>query len=286
MKPGPFTHHEPQTLEEAVQMLAEVAPDEGRVLAGGQTLIPAMALRLARPAHLVDINRIESLQRLQAENGFLHIGACVRHAAFHRPPVEGPLGELLAAVVRHIAHLPIRNRGTFCGSVANADGASEWCLAAVTLDAVLVADSVRGRREIPAGEFFLGYMMTALEPDELLSAVRLPLLPAGARFGFEEYSRRAGDFAQAMCLAVFELRDGAMARVRIGVGGVAGSVLRLPAAEAACEGRLPDPAVFAQASAAAAAAIEPADATEEEQDYRRALTHTVVSRALARAAGC
>ena len=121
MKPAPFRHHAPKTIEEAVQTLAEVAGEDGRVLAGGQSLVPIMAFRLARPAHLVDINGVAELQRLAVDGDRLVIGACVRHAAFHRPVVAGPLGLLLSRVVRHIAHYPIRTRGTFCGSLAHAD---------------------------------------------------------------------------------------------------------------------------------------------------------------------
>src|SRR5437016_5265725 len=131
MKPAPFRYHAPKTIDEAVAMLAEVAPQDGRVLAGGQSLVPTMAFRLARPAHLVDINGVEALERVAVEGDKLTIGACVRHAAFHNAVVDGPLGRLLATVVRHIAHYPIRTRGTFCGSIANADPASEWCAVAV-----------------------------------------------------------------------------------------------------------------------------------------------------------
>src|SRR5438045_6626620 len=127
----------------------------------------------------------------------LTIGACVRHTAFYRQACDGPLGRLLASVVRHIGHHPIRTRGTFCGSLAHADPASEWCLVAVTLDARIVAKSKRGTRTIRAADFFQGVMSTALAPDELLAEVQLPLLPAGTRFGFHEYARRAGDFAIA-----------------------------------------------------------------------------------------
>ena len=127
MKPAPFRYHAPKTVEEAVATLAEVAGEDGRVLAGGQSLVPIMAFRLARPAHLVDINGIAALARLAVDGDKLSIGACVRHAAFHKPVVDGPLGRLLSAVVRHIAHYPIRTRGTFCGSLAHADPASEWC---------------------------------------------------------------------------------------------------------------------------------------------------------------
>ena len=123
MKPAPFHYHAPKTVDEAVAVLAQVAPDDGRVLAGGQSLVPTMAFRLARPAHLVDINGIAELGRIAMADGKLAVGACVRHAAFYRPVAEGPLGRLMASVVRHIAHHPIRTRGTFCGSLVNADAA-------------------------------------------------------------------------------------------------------------------------------------------------------------------
>ncbi len=184
MKPASFHYHAPRTVEEAIATLADVAPDDGRVLAGGQSLVPTMAFRLAQPAHLVDINRIDGLDRLAVDGEALSIGAGVRHAAFHRPVTDGPLGRLLAAVVRHIAHVPIRTRGTFCGSLAHADPASEWCLVAATLDARMTARSTRGERTLAPGEFFAGIMTTAIEPDELLAEVRLPVLPNDTRFGF------------------------------------------------------------------------------------------------------
>src|SRR5215831_19461829 len=195
MKPAPFVYHAPKTVEEAVTTLAAVAPEDGRVLAGGQSLVPIMAFRLARPAHLVDINGIESLKSLAVSGDRLVIGACVRHAAFYRPVVEGPLGNLLATVVLHIGHHPIRTRGTFCGSLAHADPASEWCMVAATLDASIVLRSQRGTRTVAANDFFDGIMTTAREDDELLTEVQLTALPADTRVGFCEFSRRAGDFA-------------------------------------------------------------------------------------------
>src|SRR5262249_60360597 len=156
----------------ALVLRAESAPDGGRVLAGGQSLVPTMAFRLARPHHLVDINGIESLRRLAVADGKLVIGAGVRHQAFHRPVVDGPLGALLSAVMRHIAHYPIRTRGTFCGSIAHADPASEWCLVAATLGAEMVARSARGTRVIVAAAYFRGMRTTALGPDRLLAAGR------------------------------------------------------------------------------------------------------------------
>src|SRR5882724_7925878 len=219
MKPAPFRYHAPKTIEEAVETLAEVAGDDGRVLAGGQSLVPIMAFRLARPAHLVDINGVEALSRLAVEGGKLCIGACVRHAAFHKPVVDGPLGRLLTTVVHYIAHYPIRTRGTFCGSIAHADPASEWCLTAATLGATMVAQSTRGTRIIAADDFFQGMMTTALAEDELLSETRLALLSEDTRYGFYEFSRRAGDYAIAASLVTFRIADGVIADPRIGVGG-------------------------------------------------------------------
>src|SRR6202051_2827851 len=178
MKPAAFRYHAPKTIDEAVALLAEVAPQDGRVLAGGQRLVPTMAFRLAKLADLVDINGVEALDGLAVANGKLVIVACVRHAAFPRPVCEGPLGKLLADVVRHIAHYPIRNRGTFCGSLAHAEPASEWCLVMTALDGEVVARSARGERVIAARDFFKGIMTTALRDDELLVEARLPILAA------------------------------------------------------------------------------------------------------------
>src|SRR6202158_803206 len=156
MKPAPFTRHVPQTVAEALKILGDVAGKDGRVLAGGQSLVPIMAFRLAKPAHLVDINDVAGLDRVMSDRKILSIGACVRHAAFHKPVVDNPLGKLLTYVSRHIAHYPIRMRGTFCGSIAHADPASEWCLVAATLDGTIVAKSTRGERAIAAKGFFGG----------------------------------------------------------------------------------------------------------------------------------
>src|SRR6185295_11752264 len=283
MKPAPFRYHAPKTVEEAVATLAQVAGEDGRVLAGGQSLVPIMAFRLARPAHLVDINNIEALGRLALEDGKLSIGACVRHAAFHRPVVEGPLGKLLAAVVRHIAHYPIRTRGTFCGSVAHADPASEWCLVAATLDGEMVARSARGTRVIAAKDFFQGIMTTALAEDELLTEVRLPILAADTRFGFYEFSRCAGDFAIAMALVTFRLQNGVIADPRIGVGGAEPSPRRIAQAEAALAGRAANAEAFQAAAAAAGAAVDAMEDATTSAEYRRDLVRTVTRRALEQA---
>jgi len=280
MKPAAFRYHAPKTVEQAVALLAEVAPADGRVLAGGQSLVPTMAFRLARPAHLVDINGIEALDRLATVDGKLAIGACVRHAAFYRAAAEGPLGQLLATVVRHIAHHPIRTRGTFCGSLAHADPASEWCLVATALGAEMVAASKRGTRTIAAKDFFAGIMTTALAEDELLIETHVPLLPPDTRFGFYEFSRRAGDFAIAMALATFRLQHGRIIEPRLGIGGAEPKPRRIAQAEAALQGQKPGAEAFAAAADAAATAVDAMEDFNYSADYRRDLVRTVTYRAL------
>jgi carbon-monoxide dehydrogenase medium subunit len=280
MKPAPFIRHVPRTVAEAVKILGKVAPEDGRVLAGGQSLVPIMAFRLAKPAHLVDINEIDELRRIENDGKTLRIGACVRHAAFHRPVVEGPLGALLSHVARHIAHYPIRTRGTFCGSLAHADPSSEWCLVAATLDATMVAKSTRGERLIPARDYFEGIMSTALAEDELLAEARLPLPAPDTKFGFNEFNRRAGDFAMSASLVTYRLQGGKITDAHVGVGGAEPFPRRIAEAEAALNGQAPGDAAFRAAAEAAANAIDAMEDHQTTAEYRRDLVRAVVRRAL------
>lgn len=280
MKPAAFVRHVPKTLDEALKVLSEVAPQDGRILAGGQSLVPIMAFRLAKPAHLVDINEVEGLQHISNDGKVLSIGARVRHAAFHEAVAAGPLGMLLTYVARHIAHYPIRMRGTFCGSLAHADPSSEWCLVAATLEATMVAKSIGGERLIAATDFFEGIMSTALAEDELLAEVRLPLLANDAKFGFYEFSRRAGDFAMASSLVTYRLVGGKIADARVGVGGAEPSPRRIAEAEAALNGQAPGDDAFRAAAVAAAAAVDPLEDHQTTGEYRRDLVLAVVRRAL------
>jgi len=282
MKPAPFSYHAPKTIDEALKTLANVA-DDGRVLAGGQSLVPTMAFRLARPKHLVDINGIEELSRLVVESDKLCIGATVRHAAFERPVVKGPLGDLMSEVVRHIAHKPIRTRGTFCGSIAHADPASEWCLVAAALDTEMILRSTRGTRTVPAAKFFDDILTTALEDYELLAEVRIPLLARETRFGFYEFSRRAGDFAIAMAMVTCELKDSKIVSPRVAVGGIEAFPRRFSEAEALLDGRAANAETFATAADVVAKAVDPLDDAQYSADYRRGLVRTVICRALERA---
>ena len=284
MKASAFEYHAARSLSGATELLARYSKDDARILAGGQSLVPAMALRVASPAHLIDINGIDELNRLSVgDDGYLCVRACVRHAAFERPIEPGPLGALLTRVVRYIAHYPIRTRGTMCGSLAHADPASEWCLVAATLDAELTALSRRGTRTIPARDWFQGLMTTALKPDELLLELRFKSLAADTRFGFQEFSRRAGDFALAMALVTFRVQAGVIAEPRVGVGAVEATPRRIAAAEDALRGRKPGRDAYAEAAKIAAEVIDPLTDVRYDAAYRRDLTRTMVRRALEQA---
>lgn len=279
MKPVSFKYFAPRTVDHALDLLAAHG-EEGKILAGGQSLVPAMNFRLARPASLIDINRIDALDYVREEGGWLHIGALARHSRFEQPVSGGALSAFLPRVARHIGHLPIRSRGTFCGSIAHADPASEWCLLAATLDVELVIVSLRGQRNVRPNEYFVGALTTTLEPDELLTEIRLPLLDDGWRTGFAEFSRRAGDYALAMCAAFLRFEKGRIAEARIGVGGATDRPSRITAAEALLTGTEGGPDIFHDAGNIAAEMIDPLEDIHASAAYRRDLVRAMVGRAL------
>ena len=283
MKPAAFEYHSPRTIEEAVHLLARYAPSDARILAGGQSLTPTMAFRLAKPAHLIDINQVTDFDPVTENGETLVVGALARHEAFARGAVSGSLGALMAYVAHHIAHRPVRTRGTFCGSLAQADPASEWCLLATTLDARAHVASLRGERTVSIHDFLVGVMATALEPDEILTRISIERPQAGNRFGFSEFSRRAGDFALAMALVAFELDRGTMRDVRVGLGAVEERPRRLTLIENMLEGRIAAPAIFAEAAQAAAGEIQPLQDQQADATSRRDLASTMIRRALTRA---
>jgi carbon-monoxide dehydrogenase medium subunit len=279
MKPVSFKYFAPRTVDDALDLLA-MHGEEGKILAGGQSLVPAMNFRLARPASLIDINRIDALDYVREEGGELRIGALTRHARFEAPVTGGALSAFLPRVARHIGHLPIRYRGTFCGSIAHADPASEWCLLAATLNAELVIVSRRGQRSVRPNEYFVGALTTTLEPDELLTEIRLSLLGDGWRTGFAEFSRRAGDYALAMCAAFLRFEDGRIVEARIGVGGATDRPLRIAAAEAVLTGTDGGPSIVREAGKIAAETIEPLEDIQASREFRRDLVRAMVGRAL------
>jgi aerobic carbon-monoxide dehydrogenase medium subunit len=284
MKPAPFSYHAPTSLDEAVMLLAELGPQDGRILAGGQSLVPTMAFRLARPTHLIDINGIAELAALTVTDDVVSIGACVRHAAFDSATVPGITGALLRKVVQNIAHYPIRTRGTFCGSVANADPASEWCCVMAALNGVVILRSQRGMRRISAADFYQGVMTTALAEDELVVAAELPMLSEGTLTGFKEFSRRKGDFAIAMALVTYRFESGAIVEPRVAIGGAETHPRRLPEAEAVLSRKMPNESVFLAAAETAAVAIDPMEDVNNNAAYRRRLVQTLLQRALETAA--
>lgn len=280
MKTAPFECFVATSLADAIQKLAETADEGGRIIAGGQSLIPMMALRVAYPPYLIDINQVAELQGTNQENGRLKIRAVTRHSSIERGLLAGTTGKLLEAVALYIAHHPIRERGTFCGSVANSDPSSEWCLVTATLDGEIEAVSVHGTRLIPASSFFVSIMTTSLEPNELLASVSLPLLPETTKFGFSEFNRRAGDFAMAMCLATLELKGGLLTNVRLGVGGVEPFPRRLLEVEHLLEGQVPTNDLIESAAQRASLEIDPLEDQQVDADYRRDLTRAMVRRSL------
>jgi len=279
MKPVSFRYFAPRTVDAALDLLATHG-QEGKILAGGQSLVPAMNFRLARPATLIDINRIDALDYVREDGGELRIGALARHDRFETPVAGGALSAFLPRVARHIGHLPIRSRGTFCGSIAHADPASEWCLLAATLDAELVIMNRSGQRRVRPTEYFVTALTTTLEPDELLTEIRLPLLDDGWRTGFAEFSRRAGDYALAMCAAFLRFEDDRIVEARIGVGGATDRPARIAAAEAVLTGTGGGPGILREAGNIAAETIDPLEDIHASAEYRRDLVRAMVGRAL------
>jgi carbon-monoxide dehydrogenase medium subunit len=283
MKPAPFVYHRPVNINEMLALLEEHGND-AKILAGGQSLVPAMNFRLARPTMLIDANRLPGLSNVVVDGKYLVIGALTRHATFHKAVVDHPIGRLLARVVRFIAHYPIRQRGTFGGSLCHADPASEWCLAAAALDAEMLIESKTGTRCLPAQEFFKGTFTTALMPNEILTHIRLPLGSPALRGGFYEFSRRAGDFALAMALVTLELDGSRIVAARLGLGSVADRPVRLSKLEANLIGQRANEATFKALAAEASELITPTSDIHGSAEYRKDLIKAVLSRALAEAA--
>ena len=283
MKPAWFDYHAPRTLEEALLLLRDAGPD-GRVLAGGQKFMPMLNCRMLSPAVLVDINRIEALDRLHVGADSLTVGALVRHADLLRVAELREGWPLLAEATTQVAHPAIRNRGTVCGSVSHNDPAAEHPGVLVTLDGSVVIAGSGGRREVPAAEFFTGMLATALEPGEMVVELRYPRPPAGTGAAFVEFARRLGDFAIAGAAAMLTMREGVCQRARLTIVGMGQGPFRARAAEAALTGRRigrgDQQEVFADATASVVAAVDPTDDVHASSSYRRHLAGVMTARAL------
>lgn len=284
MKPAPFGYLAPRRRIEAMEALSEYGV-EAKVLAGGQSLVPLLAMRLARPAVLVDLNRIRDLAFVRPFGEGLAIGAMTRQRAVetHRRVVTRI--PLLAEAVRCIGHPQIRARGTIGGSLAHADPASELPAAAAALDARFVLASVRGERVLDCEQFFAGYLTTALEPDELLTEVRLPALPSDAGWSFLEIARRHGDFALAGVAAVLRLDgDRRCTGARLVFTGVGPGPVRIPEAEQALLGRRVDGSAVAEMARIVANRLDPPSDIHATAAYRRQVAGVLTGRAVLQAA--
>ena len=283
MKPARFDHLLPTSLEDALAMLAEHAPD-GRVLAGGQSLVPMMNFRLARPTVLVDLNKIPDLANIRDAGDHLAIGAMTRERAIENSDLVRAASPLLHDATLHIGHLPIRSRGTIGGSISNADPAAEYPATALALDATLVAQSVRGERPIAASDFFDGVMTTTLEVDEILTEIRVPKAPPGSGAALVEIARRHGDFALAGVAAQITLEDDRVTDIRLATCGVGPGPIRLTGAENILrDGGLTDTALAA-AGRAAADAADPDGDVHATASYRRKMAGVMTRRAVEKAA--
>ena len=284
MKLPPFEYACPTTLPEAVQLLASGNGD-AKALAGGQSLMPMLAFRLAQPALLVDLRKLSDLRGIRISEKGVTLGAMVRWREILDDARLESAHPLLKAAIAHVAHYQIRNRGTVGGSVAHADPAAEMPGIAVTCDAEIAVVGRAGARTINTADFFQGALTTALEPDEIIVEVRLPPWPKGRRWGFQEFARRRGDFAMAAAAVFYDVTpSGAATNAHVGVIGVGDRPRRLAAVEAVLNGKRIDDDVIATAEAATCAAVDPQSDIHASAAYRRALVGTMVERALKRAA--
>ncbi len=284
MKPASFQYHRAQRLEEALELLGS-AGEHAKIIAGGQSLVPLMAFRLARPDVLIDITKIEGLAYLARDDGGLRIGALTTHRSIETSKDVALHGgfELLPRVARLVGHYPIRTRGTFGGSIAHADPTAEWCLLAALADAEMVAVGPSGTRNIQATDFFQGFFTTALAPDEVLTEIRLP--GSFEHAAVQEFARRQGDFAVVAAAVALELDGDRCRSARVALGGVAATPLRIADAEASLAGASLTPEAFAAAGRIAAASIDPPSDVHGSARYRRDLAAVLVKRALGEAAG-
>ena len=284
MKLPAFDYVCPSSVSDAVALLADHA-GEAKALAGGQSLVPMLAFRVAAPSLIVDLRKLDELRQTRIGDDGVTLGAMVRWRDILDDTPLKAAHPLLVEAVGNVAHYQIRNRGTVGGSLAHADPAAELPGIAVTCEATIAVAGKAGTRSIKAAEFFTGALTTALKPDEIITALHLPPWPAQRRYGFVEFARRRGDFALAAAALFYDADASGRARnIHVGAIGVADRPLRLSAVEALLDGQVIDAATMDKAGAAASAAVDPVDDIHASGAYRRALIGTLVERAFAAAA--
>lgn len=282
MKPPKFDYHAPTSVEEAIALLQRYGGD-AKILAGGQSLVPLLNFRLSRPAALIDLNRIPSLAYIRAHDGEVRLGAMTRQRTVEFSLVIAERVPLLTEATRWVGHLPIRSRGTIGGSLAHADPSAEYPTVLAALEGSVVARGPKGERVVGAGELFQSYLTTSLGPEEILVEVRVPIMPAGAGYAFEELSRRHGDFALVGIAAVIA-RDGERCTLaRLATSGTGPVPIRLRDAERILERDGLGDAAIEAAGHRASELVEPDSDIHASADYRRHLTGVLTGRAIKRA---
>ncbi|AGB24524.1 aerobic-type carbon monoxide dehydrogenase, middle subunit CoxM/CutM-like protein [Mycobacterium sp. JS623] len=278
---SPFDYHRPDTVDEAVAQL-ETYGEDGKVLAGGQSLLPVLALRLTHLGHLIDIGRVQGLQSIEVDDdGTVSVGATVTHAQVERSDVMAAAAPAVAGAMPHVGHRAIRSRGTVCGSLAHADPAAELPAVAVAVGAEMIVQGPAGQRTMSAGDFFQGYFSSALREDELLLGVRFPAWPPRARWSVLEVSRRHGDFALVGLVTTLEIDEaGLLRRPALSFFGVASTPVRVAQAENLLDGNAPDPALFAEAANVVSGALEPPDDDHASSEYRAHVAGVLTRRGL------
>jgi carbon-monoxide dehydrogenase medium subunit len=285
MKPAPFEYHAPESLSDVTALLSEHG-DEAKVLAGGQSLVPMLALRLTRFEHIVDLNRVDDLRGVNRTNGTLTVKAMTTQRTVEHDTAAGEAVPLLAEAIPLIGHFQIRNRGTVGGSIAHADPASELPAVALALDAELEVSGANGTRTVPAADFFVGTWTTTVGDDEILSAVHFPVWSGNAGFAVEEVARRSGDFALAGVVAAVEVDgSGNVARAGISFLGMAPTPVRARQAEQALVGRAPTGTDLEEIGRLAVADTDPTADVHASAEYRKHVGAHLVVRALDRALG-
>jgi carbon-monoxide dehydrogenase medium subunit len=280
VKPVQFAYHRPASLDEALALVQRYGAD-GRILAGGQSLVPALNMRLATPAALIDINRLPGLDGISLEPEGLVIGALARQEAVEASPLVARHAPLIAQAMPHVGHRAIRTRGTVGGSVALADPAAELPACLVALDAIVRVTGRGGRRDIPAQRFFRGIYTTDLGPGEIVTAVVVPGIQPGWRSRFDELARRHGDYALVGLAAHCRIDGGAIKEARLAFCGVGAAPVRASRAEAALSGRRPDADVVAEAGRALDADLDPPADVHASPALRRHLARVLLARAVA-----
>ena len=283
MLPAPFEYHAPRTIDEALDLLDQFG-DEGKVLAGGQSLIPLLKLRFASPGHLVDINKINELDFIEERDGTLRIGPLFRHKAAERSSLLTSRYQVMADAAPQIADPIIRNRGTIAGSVAHADPSGDWGSVLLAMDADLVLRSKRGNRTVKVRDFFSGPFSTALEPTEILSEIRIPAAKAMSGGAYLKLERKVGDFATVAVAVHLRMDDGKVGSAGIGLTAVGPQNIKAEKAEAVLRGAQLDDDVIKEAAALAAEAADPKADQRGSVEYKRNIVRVFTQRGLKRAA--